>query len=241
MVVVSSGGSARRTYLLIAAAAVVLIGVTALALLCGRPKVEGDTPKQRGDSIVKLADERPAGADRAIAAEAVHPDPTVRRVAMIGLGKFTTAQNRPTVEAGTKDQVPIVRAAAARTLGLYQDDAAADRLGEMLNNDPNDLVRLAAAAGLGQNNTAKATVLLVEAAEKSKDPRVQFRAMQVLLEKYNVHFVKPVDPENRAYWKNLVEHVKRFGQVRDAYRQVGRPLSVPPEHHPIASPEATGG
>ena len=119
---------ATRSIVLIGAAAA--LGAVALAVaLRDRAEVTGQTPRQRVDAICRLADDRPSGAAAAIAAVADDQDASVRRAAMVALGKFAAGEYRGVIEAGTRDADPTVRSAAAASLGRLADDDAVARLG----------------------------------------------------------------------------------------------------------------
>jgi hypothetical protein len=216
----------QRKHLIIAGAGLVL-AAGALVLVFRPPGVKGNTPQERIAAIDKLANERQGAKDVAEAAK--DPDAGVRRAAIRGLAIFVDPQHRPAVEAATQDPAPQVRAAAATTLGLYQDAPAAERVGRLMNGDPEEKVRLSAAAGLGQNNTPDAMVLLMEAAEKNDNPNVQLRAMEVLMEKFHMRFIKTTDPRDVNSWRVFLEMAKSYPAVYAAYQKLGRTLERHPE------------
>jgi len=227
MPVVPSGRKARRMHLLVGAAGVLAL-VAGAAFLLGRPKIEGSTPNERIRSISELADERRWGAGDVIAeAAAREPDPTVRRAAIIGLGKFLGPEYRPAVEAGTRDPSPVVRSAAAGVLALYKDDAATDKLMELLAKDPDSQVRAASGDSLNQLGTPKSLVVLLEAAEKDGDPNVQVHAANLFLGRFGREHAG-ARPQDKGHWSNLIEYMKGLPGVEQAYAGLGRKLERRP-------------
>jgi len=189
-------------------------------------------------AIDKLAGSGSSGAGKSIAEAAANdPDPAVRKAALAGMVRFTSPQYRKVIEQGTKDRDAGVRASAAATLAAYKDNDAADKLGQLLGSDPDEQVRLAAASGLGMNTSPKALVFLLENAEKNDNPKVQHRAMSLLLPKFGMRFCERVDPRNLPRWRDLVEEMKEHGTVQQAYAACGMPMArhaedrnVPPSH-----------
>ena len=198
-----------------------------------RAQVRGATPAERIACIYALADKDAFGAAEAICQSATSdPDPSVRRAAVTVLARFSGPKVRSALEAATRDADADVRASAAATLGPGQDEAAADRLGELLGSDPAEAVRVAAISGLARNNTPKAIVHLLEAAEKNDRQEVRIRALDAVYGKIKLH-VERRRIRNHADWLDLVEYVKGFGQVQAAYQAAGRQLQRHPEHlHP---------
>ncbi|MHC4718046.1 MAG: HEAT repeat domain-containing protein, partial [Planctomycetota bacterium] len=142
-------GTRKAVYAAVAAGVIALAAVGVFAL--NGPDVDGRTPQERIDQIARLADRKPLGAADAIARAAVEdPDATVRQAALVALGRFVDRDHRPAVDAATKDPDPRARSGAAVTLGRYGDDRAADALGRLASEDPDQQVRLAAVTGLGR-------------------------------------------------------------------------------------------
>ena len=117
---------------------VVVLAVAAIAIVtvvcrCFPEKAEvtGREPADRVAEICRVADEQLRGAGDAIAAAAKDKDPSVRHASLVALSKFIDPKYRSLVETGARDPDARVRSAAARTLGLYDDDKAIVRLGEL--------------------------------------------------------------------------------------------------------------
>lgn len=213
----SSKGKSRAWQIGIA-----LVAVAAILwggwLWSGSAKVVGDTPEQRIASICKLADKQARGAANAIAvAAADDPDPMVRRAALFTLERFVAPKYRPVVESALTDDDERVRAAAAATLGSFDDDAAADRLQELGAKDPSAAVRLAVVDGLEKNTAYKAIVHLVRAMENSKDQNVRLRALHALARRCGLPR-RSVMPDDPKWWRNDVELVKEQPEVLLAFR-----------------------
>jgi len=208
---------------------VVLALVLFKVLFFGPAKVTGETPAERIACICRLADDQPFGAADAIAAAAAHdPDAAVRRAAVLCLGKFHHMSDWQLVEACTHDSAPSVREAAAMTLARYADTGAVDRLAQMVSDDGSEAVRLGALAALDLQASPAALVALLEIMEGSPETSSQVRACELLEKKFGIP-VKP-DPGDSTRWNHLVEMLKCFDEVQDAYRQVGKPLERHPEH-----------
>ena len=215
-----------------------LVVVTAAMGLMSRAKITGETPAERIACIGRLADEQPWGAALVIAEAAVaESDDEVRRAAVIALRKFA-ADHREAVEACTRDRSARVRAAAACTLGRLADADAARRLGRMLNDGKEDeAVRAAAAAGLADNDSPEATVLLVRTMEAHSIPNVQDHAAAVLVRKYalirvkaNPQAISEFRRKQRANWLDLVETVKMLSETKTAFEKLDQPLVLRPEN-----------
>lgn len=192
-----------------------------LVIVCGlmfsRAAVEGDTAKQRIASICRLADERPWGAGEAIASAAREDsDPTVRRVAMIALGRFEDEQCRSAVQAGTQDSSPLVRQGAAIALGRHGDDAAVETLGKLMNTDPDEDVRAAAATGLGYVPRPKSVALLALAIANSDSHKVKSEALRALSKRYKITWNKMPDPRDAAGWAEAVGVIYSLPFVKQA-------------------------
>ncbi|MCP4375877.1 MAG: HEAT repeat domain-containing protein, partial [bacterium] len=138
---------------------------------------------ERINAIRKIAAEGSLDAGKSIAKVAVgDEDPRVRCIAMLSLRKHARPEIRSTIEAGTKDKIPAVRAAAALTLGKYADAAAVKRLGNLLETGQDETVRLAAARGLARCKSRESKGLLVSAMKKNDSQEVQKQSLKLLLE-----------------------------------------------------------
>ena len=227
----SSKGKKR----LIAAGAVVG-GLGAALILTGafgRARIGGATPDERIKSICRLADTKPFGAGDALAEAAVkEADVRVRQAALIGLGRFVEPKYRAVVEQCTQDASAPVRRAAAITLGLYGDEAAAARLGEVVRKDPAAEVRLGAVMGLGRCAASETLAWLMEAAEKDDAPDVQLQAIKELYAKFGAEYYRELDsvPDWPKEAAASVEYLKTFPGVQEAFRKAGVALVRRPEY-----------
>ncbi len=214
--------------LILLACAALLTGGILIGGRFSRPKVSGDTPDDRIRSVCRLADEKPAGAKEAIVEAArSDPDPAVRQAAYGALGKFLAPEDRGLLEAGTASPQAAVRAGAVRTLAQYGDDAAAQRVVEVLSKDPDQGARRAAAQALGGINRPAATLALVQAMESDSIPAVQREAVAALYAKMNARVEKLPDPSNTAAWRTIIQHVRKFAIVQDALSGRTPPSEVP--------------
>lgn len=209
--IASGEKSGRRLWILAAVAALIVVaGAVGLCVSRGSATVEGGTPEERIESISRLAAEGEPGAGKAIAEAAVGDrDPQVRCVALVSLRRYARPEIRAAIEQGTRDEVSRVRAAAAMTLGKYADGAAVERLGEILETDQDDEVRLAAARGLARCNSRKGDDLLVSAMRGNSSPGVQKRALELLLEGTGVCLAPEPDPHDAGVWARHVLRVLR--------------------------------
>jgi len=227
----SSKGKRR---LIVVVAAVVAAGAMFILIgAFGRARIGGATPDERITSICRLADTKPFGAGDVLAEAAVRePDVRVRQAALIGLGRFVEPKYRATVEQCTQDASAPVRRAAAITLGLYDDGAAAARLGEVVRGDPAAEVRLGAVKGLGRCAASETLAWLMEAAEKDDAPDVQLQAIKELYAKFGAQYFG--DPSRVPDWPYeaaaSVEYLKSFPGVQEAFRKAGVALVRRPEY-----------
>ncbi|MCP4378636.1 MAG: HEAT repeat domain-containing protein, partial [bacterium] len=136
--------------------------------------------------------------------------PKVRCIAILSLRKHARPEIRSTIEAGTKDKVPMVRAAAALTLGKYADGAAVKRLGDLLQTDQDEAVRLAAARGLARCKSRESRGLLVSAMKKNDNQEVQKQSLKLLLEGTGVSLAPDPNPRDKKLWARHVEKVMRY-------------------------------
>ena len=236
----------RSTVLLIAAGVVIVAaGAALLATLgwgWGADRVEGLTCEDRVRSIGRLADRQPSGAAQALAdAVAKEPDPAVRQAALVGLARFATPDARTAVDQGTHDTSARVRAAAAATLGMYRDEAAVNRLGEMVLGDPDPEARVGAVTGLGRHRSAKALVFLMEAAEKDMTVEVATAALAQIYYKLGMRYTgtQGQPDDRRTAVRRVVENLKDDVIVVEAYRRAGRPIVRNPAYYvpPLTEPD----
>jgi len=238
----SSKGKRR----LIAVGAVVGAAGVALILIgmFGRARIGGATPDERITSICRLADTKPFGTGDALAEAAVNEsDVRVRQAALIGLGRFVQPKYRAAVEQCTQDASAPVRSAAAITLGLYDDEAAAARLGEVVRGDPAAEVRLGAVMGLGLCAAPETLAWLTEATEKDDAPDVQYQAIKELYAKLGMSYIGE-EPHRVKDWPRqvafVVEYLKQYQEVQEAYAKAGRPLVRHPENRYVSECERKG-
>jgi len=207
-----------------------VVGVVAFR----RAKIEGANSQDRIASICRLADTRPSGAGNRLAQAALEEsDASVRAAALVGLARFPDPKHRDTVRRCTDDAAPQVRAAAAATLGRYGDEEAARRLGELVIGDSDRNVRIATVIGLGRCAAPEALVWLLEAAEKDPDATVQFEAVKVLYWKLGMRYIGEKMSKGPKWEKQvavMVEYLKGYPQIQEAYRRSGRELVRHPEH-----------
>lgn len=208
-----------------ALAAVILIAVLAVRFFGGGlPDPSSGDVSQRITVICEMASDGSSGSVKAIADAAVGDrDPQVRCVALLSLRRYARPEFRAAIEQGTKDEVAKVRAAAAMTLGKYADVAAVERLGEILETDQDDEVRLAAARGLARCNLRKSEDLLVSAMKGNSSQAVQKRALKLLLEGTGVSLAPEPDPRDAAVWARhvlkVLRHVKATRDSESPRRQ----------------------
>lgn len=199
---------------------VVLLAVASaaiIAIICSRipeqAEVTGRKPADRVAEICRVADEQLKGAGDAIAAAAEDKDPTVRRASLVALSKFIDPKYRSLVETGAGDSDPRVRSAAARTLGLYDDDKAIIRLGELVSQDPDEQVRLAAIQALGRTKGDRGVILLADTADSNDNPKVKKRAVEVLMRKLKIRFRSLPDPKDSDPWSKVVKTINEQAAV----------------------------
>ena len=211
-----------RSWWVLILAIVMLVAAAVWVIGLAPAKLSGRTPAERIASICRVADQRPWGAGKAVAAAAVgDSDASVRAAALVALGKFIDeSAHREVVESAAGDGDPGVRSAAATTLGLYRDEAAVDRLSELLSSDRSEQVRMAAALGLIRTGRPRGILVLVEAMASNDNPNVQFRAMEVLTNSFNIRFRTPRDPRDRAAWAQRVGVIRNVPTVRYAREAV---------------------
>lgn len=210
--------------------ACVALATVALVMVWGG-EVSGETPEQRLESVRRLAAQRPPGSSGALA-KAARSDssPQVRREAIAALTYSLRPDDRAILEEGTRDQNAGVRAIAADTLGLFGDGVAADVLIPLIQSDPDEQVRIAAIRGLVRCKDPRATVVLLETADKGPGLEVKREAMKGFLRRYEVRLDESRrDPANDATWRDLIQRLKMNKRVRDDYAAAGVPIVDRPQ------------
>ena len=228
----SQGASkGKKTVFVAVASVVVAVLVGALLVVCfTSAEVSGQTAADRVGDVCRLTDDRPAGAAKALVRAAERdPEPSVRQAAVVGLGRFRGPDARQAVKRALADPSSRVRVAAAGTLGLFGDHAAADRLGALAGSDAPLIERKASVLGLARCDSDRSIVWLLETAEKTTDMTVQHAAIRALFRKLGMRYVGS-GPKNRVQWLDHVELVKDFAKVKEAYRHAGRTLERHPEN-----------
>lgn len=220
----------KTVFVAVAAVVVAVAAVTLLVVCFSSAEVSGQTVSDRVGDVCRLTDDRPGGAVKALARAAEgDPEPSVRQAAVVGLGRFEGPDARQAVERALADPSSRVRAAAAGTLGLFGDRAAADRLGALAASNATLVERKASVLGLARCDSDRSIVWLLETAEKTADMTVQHAAIRALFRKLGMRYVGS-GPSNRVQWLDHVELVKDFAKVKDAYRHAGRTLERHPEN-----------
>ena len=236
-----------KTLLIIAVVAILAAGGTMLAVFgfgWGRRTagVTGGTAEDRLRSVGRLGALKPTESAKALAAATEDADPAVRQAALVNLARSPTADAREAIDRGTRDPSAKVRAAAASTLGKYRDEAAADRLGEMILGDPEPEVRIGAALGLGRHPSPKALVWLMEAAEKDASLEVMTAALAQIYFKLGMRYIgmrgQTGDAAATAV-RRIVENLKDDVNVEAAYRKAGRSVVRNPAYYvpPLGEPD----
>jgi len=215
---------------------VVLSAVAAGSLLASfgcSAKVSGKTASDRKAAVCSITDKKPSGAVEALVRTAGEDqEVSVRQAAVVGLGRFDSPDARQAVERALDDPSPKVRAAAAGTLGLFGDPAAADRLGALAASNATLDERKASLLGLARCKSERSILWLQETAEKAENDSVKLEAFRELYKKFGMRYLG-VGPANQTQWLNHIEIMKEYPQVQRAYAQAGRPLERHPENRRI--------
>ena len=223
----------RGTKVVLSAVSAVLVAAAAASLLASfgcSAKVSGKTATDRKAAVCSIADERPAGAVEALVLTAGQDtEADVRQAAVVGLGRFNSPEARQAVERALADPSPQVRTAAAGTLGLFGDQAAADKLGALAASQASLAERKASVLGLARCESERSILWLLDTAEKTEDPSVQLAALHELYKKLGMRY-RGCGPDNQRRWLHYVELTKDFPQVKQAYMQAGRTLERHPEN-----------
>ena len=225
---------ARGTRMVFSAVCVVLAAAGAagslLAISACSAKVTGKTASDRKAAVCDIADKQPSGAVEALVVTAGQDrEAEVRQAAVVGLGRFDCPEARQAVERALADPSPNVRAAAAGTLGLFGDQAAADRLGALAASKAPIDERKASVLGLARCESQRSVMWLLETAEKATDPELQLAAIRELYKKLGLRYLG-AGPGSQPRWLEHIEMTKDFPQVQQAYLQAGRILERHPEN-----------
>jgi len=225
---------ARGARMVLSAVCVVLAAAAAagalLAISACSAKVTGKTASQRKESVCDIADKQPSGAvDALVVTAGQDQEAEVRQAAVVGLGRFDCPEARQAVERALDDPSPKVRTAAAGTLGLFGDQAAADKLGALAASKAPIDERKASVLGLARCESERSILWLLDTAEKTADPELQLAAIHELYKKLGMRY-RGGGPDNQRRWLHYVELTKDFPQVKQAYMQAGRTLERHPEN-----------
>jgi hypothetical protein len=230
----SMPGCAR---MVLSAVCVVLVAVGAagalLAISACSAKVTGKTASQRKQAVCDITDKQPSGAvDALVLTAGQDKEADVRQAAVVGLGRFNSPEARQAVERALADPSPQVRTAAAGTLGLFGDQAAADKLGALAASQASLAERKASLLGLARCESERSIMWLLDTAEKTENDTVKLAAFRELYKKFGMRYLG-AGPANQGQWLNHIEIMKEYPQVQRAYAQAGRPLERHPENRRI--------
>lgn len=106
-------------------------------------------------------------------------DPVIREELVRTIAAYSTPTSRAVQMAALKDFEPAVRIAACEKLAVAGDEEVATALADLVQNDSDIDVRIAATKGLGQLK-GPAVVPALAVALDDNDPALQHRAMQSL-------------------------------------------------------------
>jgi HEAT repeat protein len=152
-----------------------------------RERTTHEGPRQRIEAIEQLVDQSD-GTDSPKQREIVEqlarqiqkePDPLVRATIIQTLVAYRVPLAQQVMEAGLSDGDAVVRLACCRALGKRAEAASIPRLGQVLRNDKNQDVRMAAAEALGQIKTTESLQALVAAVD-DRDPAMQYVGIQAM-------------------------------------------------------------
>jgi HEAT repeat protein len=188
----------RRSFRALALAARVcaMVGLVALAGCQsffgyrGFPYPEHDrtsfhTPEMRIDTVRQFAtrsdgtdsEEQRQYTDQLAQQIQIEPDPLVREAIIRATAQFRTPLSFQIVEAGLRDENPLVRVASCQSLGARGEAKAVAGLSEVVRKDENKDVRLAAVEALGSMKDP-AAVAAIAVALNDRDPALQFVGVQ---------------------------------------------------------------
>jgi hypothetical protein len=145
------------------------------------------TPAMRADAIEQFA-MRSTGVDSAEQREItdqlarqmqIEPDPLVRKAVAGAIAEFRTPMAQQVLEAGLADDDRAVRVACCQALGRRGEAASVASLANVLRNEKDIDVRLAAAEALGHIKSPEAIQTLVVALD-DRDPALQYVGVQSL-------------------------------------------------------------
>ena len=153
----------------------------------GRDKTSVITPAMRMASIREFG---PRGRDGDSAEQAriceqlaqqirTEPDPIVRKTIQETLGDFDTPLAGAVILAGLNDDDREVRCTCCRLLGQRGDQNALAALGQLVQNDSDLDVRLAAVDALAAMKTP-AAISSLAAALKDRDPAMQYAGVEAM-------------------------------------------------------------
>ncbi len=152
-----------------------------------RERTTFNTPALRVDAVEQFA-MRSTGVDSPEQREItdqlarqmqVEPDPLVRRAVVRAIAEFRTPMAQQVLEAGLADEDRAVRVACCRALGVRGEAASVATLANVLRNEKDIDVRLAAAEALGSIDSPESIQALVIALD-DRDPALQYVGVQSL-------------------------------------------------------------
>lgn len=214
----------KRTQAALIVLGIIVVGVAVVAFYPAKAEVTGSAAADRVQSIVDLANDQPRGAADALARAAANdPAPSVRRAAVVALSAVARPADRPVIEQATHDDDPGVRRSAAKALmNVYGDAPAADRLGQMVREEPDDPARATAAACLAASDSPQALVHLVQIMDAG-DPEARAVAGEALNRRYRMGMDLTA---NDMDWPRYIQSIKHADFVTEAFAATGTPLRV---------------
>ena len=106
-------------------------------------------------------------------------DPMLREAMYQTIAKFKVPKAQQTVTAGLQDRDPYVRITCCQLLGEYSDPAATTELAQVLREEADFDVRVAAARALGSAQGGREVLV---AALQDRDPAMQYVGAQAMKE-----------------------------------------------------------
>lgn len=152
-----------------------------------RERTTYNTPAMRVDAIQEFA-MRSTGVDTPEQREItdqlarqmqVEPDPLVRQAVARSIAEFRTPMAQQVLEAGLADENRAVRVACCQALGRRGEATSVATLANVLRNEKDIDVRLAAAEALGNIDSPEAIQALVIALD-DRDPALQYVGVQAM-------------------------------------------------------------